>query len=87
LSCQSLENLRDLRRSFPFGEDDLRHSDPNAPMMVHLGKAEVFKREMPHPGNRVVGRELAGADLIEELAESGGIHGSAKKVVTILSFS
>jgi len=42
--------------------------------MVHLGKAEILKREVTQALNRLVRRESLLSNLVEELAQSLGIH-------------
>jgi hypothetical protein len=49
---QAARNLDHLRDRLPFAEDHFRHPLPNGPMMVHRGKAEVFKRERPESAGR-----------------------------------
>jgi hypothetical protein len=43
-------------------------------MMVDLGKAEIFKWHMPQTGHRVIGRDRAFADFLQQFAESGCVH-------------
>ena len=76
--CQLLENRRYLHRSFSFSENHLWHSDPQSAVMVHLRKAQVLKRKMAQLLDRVVGRDLAGADLLEKLANGFGVQRKAQ---------
>src|SRR5581483_6542461 len=65
---EASEDLGDLRRRFPLSEHDLGHAHTNRPMMVHLGKAEVFKWQMPKTINGFVGRQLPRSDLLKQLS-------------------
>jgi hypothetical protein len=44
-------------------------------MMVDLGKAQVFKRQMAEAIDGSVGREFAAAHLLEKFADGFGVHG------------
>jgi hypothetical protein len=43
-------------------------------MMVDLGKAKVLKWHMPQTRNRVVGRDCAFADFLQQFEERGSVH-------------
>jgi hypothetical protein len=44
-------------------------------MMVDLGKAQVFKRQVPQAIHCVVGSERAAAHLFKKFADGFGVHG------------
>jgi hypothetical protein len=71
---QAGKDSRDLGRRLAFSENDLRHAGPQSPMMIDFGEAEIFKRQMPHARDRVVGREHALADLLEKLADGFSVQ-------------
>ena len=82
---QPRENLGDLRRSLAFSEDHFGHAGAEAAMVIDLGKAQIFERQMAQAVYCLVGRELAVADLLEEFADGFGVHGgsshSAKRLL------
>jgi hypothetical protein len=53
---------------FALGEDNLGHSLAEGTMVVELGKAEVFERQMAQALNGFVGSETFTPDLVEDLA-------------------
>ncbi len=68
------KNSRHLRGSLAFSKDNFGHAGAQGAMMVDLGEAEVFERQMAQARDRVIGRELALAHLLEELADGFGVH-------------
>jgi hypothetical protein len=44
--------------------------------MIDLRETKIFKRKMPQTVDRVVGSELASADLLEQLADGFGVQES-----------
>src|SRR5262249_11300641 len=75
LGGHSLEDPSYLRRALALGKDHLQHARAHAPVMVDLGKAQVFKRHVPQPSNSFVGRDEAGSNFLKQFAESEWIHG------------
>ena len=59
------KNPRNLHRSLPFSQDDFRHASPQCPVMIDLGKTQVFKRHVAQAVDSVVGRKLTLADILE----------------------
>lgn len=43
-------------------------------MVIDFGESEIFEREMAEASNRVVGRDLAFAHLLEKLANGFGVQ-------------
>jgi hypothetical protein len=74
LRRHALENLCYLRRRFTLAKNYLRHARAHAAMVVNLGKAQIFKRHVPHAGHRVIGCDRAFADFLEQFSEARGIH-------------
>src|SRR5205807_7886630 len=72
------EYLRHLRRRLAFTEDHLGHAHTQGAVMIHLGKAEIFKGQMPQALHGIVRRELATTYLIEKFADGFGVHGSTQ---------
>src|SRR6202020_1200006 len=62
---EARENLRDLHWCFTFTENNLRHACAQGAMMIDLGEAEIFKRQMAQAGDAFIGRELAPADIVK----------------------
>ena len=75
---QAREYARNLRGRLSFSENDFRHAVSQRTMMVHLGEAEVFKRQMTQPVHGVVRREFALAYLLEEFANGFGVHAARR---------
>jgi hypothetical protein len=63
-----------LRGSFAAAENNFRESGAQGAMMIELGEAEIFKRKMAQAVERLVRRELAAADLLQEFVYGGSIH-------------
>jgi hypothetical protein len=63
-----------LRGSLAASENHFGESGAEGAVMIELGEAKVFKREMAQALERLVGRELAAADLLQEFAYGGNIH-------------
>src|SRR5512140_1744816 len=87
---EPLEDRSDVGSGFALSEDDLRHADPNGAMVVNLGEAEVFEREVLELLDRIVGRDLTLFDLLEELFQLIRFHAyepeSAYHPQTVLRF-
>ena len=56
--------------------DGLAHPLAQRAVVVDPGEAEIGEREAPQPGHGLVGRDDAGADVVEQLAEGGLVHGA-----------
>ena len=59
------EDLRDLRGSLALAENHFGHALAKGAVVIDLGEAQVFKREMAQALDGFVGRELFGAHLVE----------------------
>jgi hypothetical protein len=68
------EDFCDLHRGLAFSENDFGHAGTQGAVMIDLGEAEIFEREMAQARDRVVGRELALAHLLEKLADGFGVQ-------------
>ena len=71
---QAGEYAQNLRGRLSFSENDLRHAVAQRAMVVHLGEAEVFERQVTQPIDGVVRRQFALAHLLEEFANGFGVH-------------
>ena len=78
LRGHALEDLCHLVRGLALGKNHLRHPGSDAPVMVDLGEAHVLKRHVAQAGHGIVRRDRAFADVLQQLAESDGIHGVQK---------
>jgi len=72
---QPRENLGDLRWSLPFSENHFGHAGAEAAMVIDLGEAEIFERQMAQAIDSIVRLEFAAADLLEKFADGFGVHG------------
>jgi len=68
------KNPCDLRRSFPFSENDLGHSCAQRSVMIDFGESEIFERQMAQAIDCVVRGNLTFADLLEKLADGFGVQ-------------
>ncbi len=71
---QFCEDFGYLGGSFAFAEDHFGHALAEGTVVVELGEAEVFEREVAEAGDGFVGGQLLGADLGEKGVEGGGVH-------------
>jgi len=62
---KAIKNLADLRGSFAFSENYLRHPCAQRAVVVHFGKTEVLKWHVPQAVYRVVGRQCSSFYLLE----------------------
>jgi hypothetical protein len=63
-----------LRRSLPFSQHNFRHSSAQRAVVIDLGESEIFEGKMAQARDRVVGRDFAFADSVEELADGFGVQ-------------
>jgi len=72
------EDRRHLRWGLAFSEDHLGHAGTKGAVMIHLGEAEVFERQVAQAGDGFVGSEFTFANLLEKSADGFGVQrGSA----------
>ncbi len=71
---QAGEDPGHLRRRFAQAENHLGHALPQGAVMIHLRESQVFKWKMAEASNRLIGRELLGPDLIEQMAKRDAVH-------------
>src|ERR1700722_14700306 len=69
------KDLRHMRRRFLLAENYFWHSASKDAMMIDLGKTQVFERQVTQALDRVVRREFASADRVEEFADGICVHG------------
>lgn len=50
--------------------------------MIHLGETEIFEWQMPQTIDRLIGSELAFADLLEKLADGFGVQAVLNSLIT-----
>ena len=63
------EDLRDLLRGLPLGENDLGRTLPKLPMKVDPREPEIAVRQLGEPLQRVVGARRPGPHTFEKVAE------------------
>ena len=63
---------------FPWPEDHFGHSVAQRAMVIHLGESQIFEWKMAQAVDRVVGRKLAPADLLEKFADGFGVQESTQ---------
>jgi hypothetical protein len=68
------ENPGDLRGSFPFPKNHLRHSRTKRAVMIDFCKPEIFEWQMSQAIDRVVRRKGAISNLLEKLADGFGVQ-------------
>jgi len=69
------EDFGGVRRSLAFRQNDFGHTDAQRAVMIDLGEAEIFERQVSQAIDGGIGRELALAHLLEEAANGVGVHG------------
>jgi len=74
VSGEATEDGGDLGGGLALTEDDFGHSLAEGTMVIYLGEAEIFKGKMAEAGYGVVGGELFGSDVVEQLAERALVH-------------
>ena len=72
--CKAEEDFPNLSRAFAMGENHFRHAHPQRAVMVHLGEAEVFKRQMTELADTLVGSNFAAAYALENVADRFGVQ-------------
>src|ERR1017187_271997 len=68
------EDFGHLTRRFALGKNHFGHALAQGAMVVDLGEAQVFKRQMTQALDGGVGREVLLSDLVEQLAKGFGVH-------------
>lgn len=66
--CQSLKNTCDLPWSLSLAEYDFRYSLAKCPVMIDLGKSEVFEREVAQPFDGLIGAQYPCPNLFKQLS-------------------
>ena len=67
-------NFRHLLRRFPFAQNDFGKTLPQRAVMIHLGKAEIFKRQMLQALDGFVRGKLAGFHGFQNFQQFKLIH-------------
>jgi hypothetical protein len=67
-------NSHYLFRGLALREDHLRHAVAQRPVVVHLGKAEIFEWQMPHALHRRIHFHRAASYLLQQRPEMLLIH-------------
>ena len=73
---QARHDGADLVGRFALAEDHFRDSVPQRAMMIDLGEAQVFERQVAHAFDGRVDIHGSGADLFEQAAQMILIHTS-----------
>ena len=73
---QARDDGADLVGSLALAEDDFRNSVPQRAMMIDLGEAQVFERQVAQAFDGRVDVHRSGADLFEQAAQMILIHTS-----------
>ena len=73
-SCHSREDLSNLLGSLAGRIDHLRHADAQWAVMVDFREAKIFEGKMAQPSNRLFGRKVGIANLLEQLAKCPLVH-------------
>jgi hypothetical protein len=74
---QTKKYVRHLFRRFILPEDYFSHTRAQSAMVIHLGKAEIFKRQMTQTLHGLIRRESALAHLLEQFADGFGVQSSS----------
>src|SRR5437762_2104793 len=78
---QSRKNLGNLCGSLSFSQNYFWHSCAQGAMVVHFGKAEVFKRQMPQALYGFVGRKPTLANFFENFADAFSVQRSTVRIL------
>ena len=68
------ENLRQVCCSLALAQNHFRHPGAQRAMVVNFCKAKIFEWQVAQTLHRVVRREFAAANLIEQFADGFGVH-------------
>jgi hypothetical protein len=66
---QPVEDSCDVLRGLPLGEDHLGHTLAQSPMMIDLGKPNIFEGKVPQALDRLVGRLPLLPDVLKKLPQ------------------
>ena len=75
VSGEPAEDIGNLFRRFALAEDHLGHALAEGAVVVDLGEPQVFEGQVTEAIDGFVGRELAPANLIEQIFQCLGVHG------------
>ncbi len=71
---QPVKDFHEMLGAFAGSKDHLGHAHAQRAMMIHLGKAEIFKGESFDLVERGIGSNLPGAHLLQQGFQSIRIH-------------
>ncbi len=74
LAQHGAHNFRHLLRCFPFTQNHFGKSLPQRPVMIHLGKAEIFKWQMLQALDGLVRSKLARLHSLQNFQQFSLIH-------------